>query len=114
MWLNKHGIANLLSIPQLEKDGYKVNYSSDREWVVTTPEGKDIKFKRGTDICHRMPYIDLQESQEGMAMLKIPYNNFEGFTERQVKDTILAHETQSMIAYPNDEEFKLMVSNKSL
>ena len=25
VWLNENGIANLLSIPQLEKDGYSVN-----------------------------------------------------------------------------------------
>ena len=28
VWLNKSGIANLLSIPQLEKDGYTVSTST--------------------------------------------------------------------------------------
>ena len=37
MWLNKQGIANLLSIPQLEEDGYIVDYNTNRDWVVTTP-----------------------------------------------------------------------------
>eukprot|EP00957_Ditylum_brightwellii_P042554 3222072-Ditylum_brightwellii.AAC.1 len=39
-WLNEKGIANLLSIPQLEKDGYTINYNTKRNWVVTTPSGK--------------------------------------------------------------------------
>ena len=36
MWLNTKGIANLLSIPQLEEDGYTVDYNTKRDWVVTT------------------------------------------------------------------------------
>ena len=40
MWLNRKGIANLLSIPQLERDGYTVDYNTKRNWVVTTPQGK--------------------------------------------------------------------------
>eukprot|EP00957_Ditylum_brightwellii_P129421 9872844-Ditylum_brightwellii.AAC.1 len=31
-WLNKKGIANLLSISQLEKDGYTINYNTKRNW----------------------------------------------------------------------------------
>eukprot|EP00957_Ditylum_brightwellii_P025141 1902851-Ditylum_brightwellii.AAC.1 len=34
-WLNKKCIANLLSIPQLEKDGYTIDYNTKRNWVVT-------------------------------------------------------------------------------
>ncbi len=49
-----------------------------------------------------------------MTMLHAVRKNFEAFTERQVKDAILARETQAMTAYPTGEEFKLMVSNKSL
>ena len=36
-WLNKKSIVNILSIPQLEKDGYTINYNTKRDWVVTTP-----------------------------------------------------------------------------
>ena len=34
-WLNKKGIANLLSIPQLEKDAYTIDCNAKRNWVVT-------------------------------------------------------------------------------
>ena len=30
MWLNRNGIANLLSIPQLEEDGYVIDYNTKR------------------------------------------------------------------------------------
>ena len=44
-WLNKKGIENLLSIPQLEKDGYVVDYNTKRDWVVTTPSGKEFSLR---------------------------------------------------------------------
>eukprot|EP00957_Ditylum_brightwellii_P047234 3587883-Ditylum_brightwellii.AAC.1 len=39
-WLNKKCIANLLSIPQLKKDGCTIDYNTKRNWVVTMPSGK--------------------------------------------------------------------------
>ena len=34
MWINEGGIANLLSIPQLEKDGFRVTSDTHGEWIV--------------------------------------------------------------------------------
>ena len=34
MWLNEGGIANLLSIQQLEKDGFRVTTDTHGEWSV--------------------------------------------------------------------------------
>ena len=39
VWLNRQGVANLISVPQLEEMGYKVDYHTDREWIVTSPQG---------------------------------------------------------------------------
>ena len=44
-WLNEKGIVNLLSIPQLEKDGYNIGYNTKQDWVVTTPSGKYLLFE---------------------------------------------------------------------
>ena len=44
LWLNEHGIVNLLSIPQLEMDGYFIDYNTKQDWAVTTPAGKVILF----------------------------------------------------------------------
>ena len=68
MWLNKNGITNLLSIPQLKQDGFVIDYNTNRNWTVTTPQGKDILFKKDTGLCEVMPYIDMREHQEGVAM----------------------------------------------
>ena len=61
-WLNEKGIANLLSIPQLEKDGYTIDYNTKRNWVVTTPLGKCLLFKSDTGLCAGMPYLDICEN----------------------------------------------------
>ena len=68
MWINKQGIANLLSIPQPEDDGFCITYNTLKEWVLTTPEGKKIVFQRDTGLCNRMPYIDMCEHKEAFAL----------------------------------------------
>ena len=52
VWLNKKSIANLLPIPMLEEAGYIVSTHTKSNWVVTTPKGKKIVFKRDTGICN--------------------------------------------------------------
>ena len=39
VWLNEQGVANLISIPMLEKDGYSVSKTTNGEWKVVTPGG---------------------------------------------------------------------------
>ena len=48
VWLNKKGIANLLSIPMLEAAGYQVSTHSHGNGVVTSLKGKNIVFKQAT------------------------------------------------------------------
>ena len=112
--MNRQGIANLLSIPQLEEDGYVIDYNTNRDWVVITPSGKRIVFQRDTGLCNRMPYIDMREHQDGIDMVNTVRKNFEGFTRKQVEKAVLAREVQAMVAVPTEAEFKKMVSSKSL
>ncbi len=58
-----------------------VDYNSNRNWVVKTPVGKTITFKHGKGFYHRMPYIDMNETQEGFAILQTVRKNFEGYTK---------------------------------
>ncbi len=93
MWFNHDGMANLLYTPQLVEDGYQIDYNIRRDWVVTDPQGKKIKFKRDTGLCDCMPYINVHEYKEGLSMLQTIKKNFEGFTKKQVKKVILARDT---------------------
>jgi hypothetical protein len=58
LWLVRNGIANLLSLPQLEADGFTVSYHTSGNWIITTPRGKDITFlQEENGVCCRFPYI---------------------------------------------------------
>ena len=41
VWLNKQGIANLISLPMLEASGYIVSTHTHGQWVVTSPLGEE-------------------------------------------------------------------------
>ena len=63
MWVNKNGMANFLSIPLLEEDRSHIKYARNMDWVVTTPQGVVILFKRDTGLSEGMPYIDIREQK---------------------------------------------------
>ena len=89
VWLNEQGIANLLSMAAPEDAGYKVETHTDRGWVVTSPQGRRTPFKRDTDVCKGMPYIDTREhGEEGLAMIATVRKNFEGFTPKRRKELL--------------------------
>ena len=55
----------------LEAIGYIVLTHTHADWVVTTPEGKDMIFKRDKRVCTGMPYIDLREQKEDLVMIEL-------------------------------------------
>ena len=50
MWLVRSGIANLLSLPTLERDGYVCSYHTNSPWIVECPDGTILKFKRDNSL----------------------------------------------------------------
>ena len=45
----RNGVANLLSLPELERMGFRIMYDTFGEWVVISPKGgARIIFKRDT------------------------------------------------------------------
>ncbi len=60
LWLVRNGIANLLSLPQLEANGFTVSYHTGGNWIVTTPQGNEITFHRKENsMCCGFPYINM-------------------------------------------------------
>ena len=105
--LVESGIANLLSVPQLEANVFKVDYSKNI-WTVTTPEGHVIPFKKDTGKCCGFPYIEMG-SLEALALLmqsvdkvETVRENYEGFTKRDVKKALLARKAQAMVGSPSE------------
>ena len=123
MWINEGGITNLLSIPQLEKDGFRVTTDTHREWAVYMPQGEKLEFKRDTGLCENMPYIDVRDVTEAFANANIKAfqekniqtvrKNMEGFSRKEVKRAALARIAQLKVAHPPKSKFKQMVSSPS-
>ena len=57
-----------------------------------------------------MPYIDLRDNQEGIAMIETVYKTFAGATKREIERAYLARTMQHRIGHPTDERFKEIVS----
>lgn len=59
MWQNSNGIANLLSVPWLEENGYMVTKTYNK-WFVHAPDGYTIHFSVERDgLCHGMPFVNM-------------------------------------------------------
>ena len=113
VWLNKKGIANLISIPMLEANGYNVSTHTRADWVMTTPEGKDITFKRDKGLCTGMPYIDLCDPKEVLVMIETVRKNIGGKTPEQIKGAQMARVAQGRVGHQPDGVLKKMVSDNS-
>ena len=57
-----------------------------------------------------MPYIDLRDKQEGIAMIETVHKKFAGATRREIEKTYLARTVQRKIGHPPDERFKEIVN----
>ena len=111
VWLNEDGIANLISIPMLEADGCEVSMNTKEDWIVRTPAGEEIVFKRDSGVCKGMPYIDLHEHMHGFTLIETiedTMNKFRagGGSDDKIKKAMLSRQIQNQIGCPPDEEFK--------
>ena len=61
----------------IEKDVYSVSKATNGEWKVVTPGGGTIPFKRDKRLTFGIPYIDIREHQEGLALIKTVRKNMD-------------------------------------
>ena len=80
----------------LEKAGYIVASHTKKDWVVFTPKGKKIVFKRDTGVCKGMPYIDLRTYKAGLAMINTVRKNFESYAKKEIEKSKLSCTVQSI------------------
>ena len=64
MWLMCSGIANLLSLPTLKREGYVCSYHTNSPWIVECPDGTVLKFKQDRGLCENFPFIDMENLQD--------------------------------------------------
>ena len=74
----------------LEKAGYILSGHTKMDWVVFTPKGKEIVFKRDTGVCKGMPYIDLYTTKPGLVMIDTVCKNFESYAKKEIEKVKLS------------------------
>eukprot|EP00804_Cyclotella_cryptica_P002560 CCRYP_010401-RA/>CCRYP_010401-RA protein AED:0.15 eAED:0.13 QI:0/0/0/0.5/1/1/8/0/1350 len=121
LWYSPNGIANLLSVPRLEQDGYRIEMSTVDGCRVYAPDGAVLHFKKDKGLCMGMPYLDMDQAEstytsypeaekEALLFVQRVRNNYEGFSKQEVERAILARKAQGMMGSPSDVAFAAMVS----
>jgi hypothetical protein len=123
-WINEDGIANLLSIPQLEKSGCIIRYLTGGKWEVLTPGGKIVTFEKDVGVCGGMPFIDVSRDPttyihestdaDGFVGVQTVRGNMEGFTAEQVKRAAEARDAMAMMAHAPAAKLAHVVSSTNL
>ena len=114
LWLNEQVIANLLSITQLEKDGYGIDHNTNRDLVVTTPEEKTLLSKKDVGMCEEIPYLDICGNHDAFVMIQTVRKKFGMFKAKQLEKAIELRDMQARMSHPTNDNFKLLVRIKSL
>jgi hypothetical protein len=114
LWLVRNGIANPLSLPQLEADRFTFSYHTGGNWIVITPQGNEITFHRKKNgVCHGFLYFNMH-STNAVAMVQTIYQHYVGYIKRKVQDAIAACKAQAMIDHPTDAQFLDMVRSNTI
>jgi hypothetical protein len=113
-WLDRMGIANVISLKSLEEK-YRVTYDSKLSggsFVVHTQNGP-IEFKRCPDTS--FPFIDLDDvsqGDKGAMLVQTVRGNYEGFTKREIERAREICTLQGQLGHLSDTELKGLLENK--
>ncbi len=125
VWYLPDGIANIISMHELESL-YCITYGSwAGYYVVHTPKG-EVRFYKDKE---GLPYLDLEELNEAGTLLLMQHGgeacdedkdvslvqtvrgNYEGYTKREVLKAKEARRAQAMMGNPSEADYKDMVSH---
>ena len=118
-WLNEDWIANLLSVPELKKLGYRITYDSVDGFTQVTPPGashdgpRTIRFHEDEK---GLPFIDIDRDAVvfSQTMVDTVRGNMEGFTKKEKIKAKLAYEARGMVGHMSERDFDFLVSNQKL
>ena len=122
-YASEGGIANLLSVPALEKASWKIHMETGMPVQALSLEGILLAFKRDKGVTGGMPYIDMDNlkdhvtqviQKESTALVETVRTNMRGFTREQAEKAKGARDALAMMAHPSDEQIKLLVSSNNV
>ena len=90
MCLVRNSIANLLSLPQLESEGYHITYDALNNWFIHVIDGPlrtlctKLVLKSGMGVCKGFSYLDMADPahSNSVVMLQTVRENMDGLTTR--------------------------------
>ena len=77
MWLGCNGTANLLPLPRLESEGYRITYDTLTSWVIQVSDGPlctlhtEIVLNCGVGVCKVFPYLDMSYPAHSNAVVML-------------------------------------------
>ena len=113
IWLVHNGIANLLLVPRLEKEGFLLTYCTMTTWTIQCPDVTVLNLKRDTGLCDRFPYLDIKQHKDAVVMIQTVRQNYEGYSKRDSKEAILTGKAELKLENSSQKDFINMVSSKS-
>ena len=100
------GIANIISILVMKKLGFHILYNiDDTKGYITVIFHKE---KQG------LPYINLQDNEQGVAFVRTVHKSFEVHNKQDVKKSIAALEAPTMLGCQSDRDMEYLVNSKEL
>ena len=112
-WLDRMGIANVVSLRTLEAK-FWITYDSrknDGAFILHT-SGGDILVKR----CPKtsFPYIDLTDEagEAAIVLVQSVRKQYDGYTRKEVERAIEARKLQSRLGHPSEAQYTREVSRK--
>ena len=112
-----NGIAKLLSVLKLERDGFVLTYDTRTTWHIHFPDEKFIALDSELwGVCNRFCYIGISQplKQSTLSLVNTVRENYEGFTRHEVEKDILALKAHGRVGNPSCAEFVKMVNEKTV
>ena len=109
IWLDQHGIANIVSLYQL-KEQHHIVYDSgtNNEFVLTDADGNVMRF---SELGDRLYYYDTNDCI-GIALISTVKHNKSSYTDTDYHRALAARELQIKIGRPSTKDFKnIIVAN---
>ena len=118
IWLVRNSIANLLFLPQLELEGYRVTYDTLTNWVIHVPDGPPCTLRTklvlmcGMVVYKGFPYLDKSDPshRNTVVMLQTVCENIVVLIYMEVNKAVLACKAQVRVGTSTEAYFIDMVS----
>ena len=111
VWLDRHGIANIVSLHQLKEQHHIVyNSGTNNEFVLTHADGNVMRFSESAEGLY---YYDTNDCI-GVALINTVKHNKSSYTDTDYHHALVACQLQIKIGRPSTKDFKNIIMGNLL